>query len=392
MAARVMICGAADTRRHRQTAAAVLRRIGADPTDYVTPGAAPITDGLANNIRSSMAAVKRADLIVFIVQEQYGHITWQHELAGAINQDIPILVFVHRDAYVFLRKVGMGTLAIGDVLDAEFQRLMTSLMELHNDTNRRIFEFDEDFGAVFNASIGGMFEQLFTDREELKDVTRRAATTARDLSNAQSLIATQGQRIASLEAELARRAHLPRFATNRGSGPAPPSGSRQARWGIFVISAVLLLMGGVAGFKLGGAARNNAGARSVPTITVTTSAATPTSGASDVALEPGLACGKIGWVTYFGLFDHADGVAKAEATRAKIEARPAWHVPIHLSTARSMCSTGFAVAFAQVPANQVVLWSDPLPTRPEADSICSVVRGAGIGCFPGENPMRVKAS
>lgn len=70
---------------------------------------------------------------------------------------------------------------------------------------------------------------------------------------------------------------------------------------------------------------------------------------------------------------------------------------MNLSYAEGMCSTGFAIAYADEPADQIVLWTGPFSARATPDQICDLIvdlklkvaDGGGIGCFVASNPYRV---
>ena len=401
MAARVMICGAQDTQRLRDAARVSLRRIGADPFDYTRPAASPITDGLASNVGSSLTALERADLVVFILRAEYGQITWQHELTGALQFDKPALVFVHSETNSIHQMINAGNIDLDGIRNPGLRQLLASLAEFQTDANRRIFAFDDDFEAVFNEALAGMFEQLLINREQLKLVARDANRMAGLLDASQSRAASQQQEIASLRAiisslqgEIARKPGMayhtePPTVRGQTTGPSRP---RRTATALLVGALGILLLGAALG-------RNLTSDRSTSTSStpVTTNSAQPPSTpvasttAAEAALDGGLTCGATGWVTYYGLFNEQDRVAQAEGLRARLQALPNWdqEVSIHLSSAGSMCSTGFAIAYAQIPSDQVVLWSDPVASKQLAAVPCERIRGSKLGCFAAPNPERV---
>ena len=149
---------------------------------------------------SSLSALQRADLIVFIIRTEYGQITWQHELAGALQLDKPALVFVHSETNAIHQMINAGEIDLAGVRNPGLRQLLASLAEFQADANRRTVVFDEDFEAVFIESLAGMFEQLLMNREQLKVVARDRTRMAGLLDAAQWETAYQEQEIASLRA------------------------------------------------------------------------------------------------------------------------------------------------------------------------------------------------
>lgn len=402
MAARVMVCGAGDTASFRGKAIATLKGIGIDAFDYTSASASPLSDQLADNIESSRAGISRADLAIFIINGQYGQITWQHELFLAIQRDIPFLMFLNDSTYLIYESIRDGHYSLEGVTNDGMKQLMGALVSHSRDNNRRLFAFKDDFERVFCDSVGGTFEQLLQDRQNVKRLRQRIYNDTEQLTQSRTLLANQHAALEEAQTEIgALRAHNHKLAEEL----VRPRGSRpNGQWRALISeSRVQLLIGAFClltmtlGFLIG---QNfyRASSQTAPQPKLPPSFAATVSSSEDGAsgtgsLQEGLSCEARGWVTYYGLTEGANASTKAMRIRSAIVSLEAWDAStaINISSGESMCSTGFAIAYAEVPAGHVVLWSRPLATRKEAEALCSRLAGSGHGCFVAPNPRNVEA-
>lgn len=162
MSARVMICGAGDTRAQRETAKQLIRSIGMDAFDYTSAGASPLNDRSASNIASSKANVDRADLLIFIVADRYGEITWLHELTTATHLDRPYLMFISAGTYAILER--SHEFSPAGIADPNLRQLVSVFGQLRDDPNRRIVPFADNFEPLLREALGGLVEQLLVER------------------------------------------------------------------------------------------------------------------------------------------------------------------------------------------------------------------------------------
>lgn len=406
MSARVAVCGARDTQHFRAKAISIFRGVGLDASDYTSPAASPISDNHANNFDSSRTMIERADLVVFVVKESYGQITWQYEIVTAKEKDVPVLFLLHEEIFGAVRFLATQGITHTAVTDPQMSALVRAIANISADPHQRLISYnDENFERVIRDALGGIIDQLLVDRGELKRSLTKISLLSDSLDRARDRSerleveeASLSQRVTSLSSEilLLQEALTDRDLTinnleNSAENPALTvmKDSRPLRTFGALAAISLLLVGLALGWKLGGMAAP--AAVTAPTRPSPTKSSTK---ASSVTLDPGLSCKSAGWVTYYGLTEPSDAPSTALAIRKDILSDPNWssNDSIHVSDAQTMCSTGFAIAYAVVPIGRLVVWSDPVSTREAAIRRCAVPREMGHDCFVAQNPSRVQPS
>lgn len=154
----IMLCGAEDTRRVRDQFFEVVRDYGGDPWHYSEGGILHVNSMSSGWAKNSRLSVRSADLLVFVIVESYGTITWRSEFQQAMRDGKPFLVLSLDSTYerylTLIRHIA-DTAAIVD----EGERSLVDLMrQLESEHELTIVQFrDGHFGDVLRRQLAGLF-------------------------------------------------------------------------------------------------------------------------------------------------------------------------------------------------------------------------------------------
>ena len=93
---RIMMCGSADAERLTETFDRIVREMGCRPINYFDPSTFEFDDyGTSEN--NSRKAVTISDILVYIISDKIGHITWNVEFVEARRQGKPFILLCYKD-------------------------------------------------------------------------------------------------------------------------------------------------------------------------------------------------------------------------------------------------------------------------------------------------------
>jgi hypothetical protein len=170
----VMICGADDTKIVEGHFDDVVREFGGEPWHYRKGRVVHVNSANASWNFNSRATVRKADLCVFVVLEQYGEITWTVELDEALAAGKPFLLFCLRDTYQKYLTLNRSVASADAIWNTDDRRLVSMLRELEADKHLTIVPFEHGyFKDELRRQMAGLFSQtleLFETRNQRQRV------------------------------------------------------------------------------------------------------------------------------------------------------------------------------------------------------------------------------
>ncbi|QIP86401.1 hypothetical protein GLX30_22900 [Streptomyces sp. Tu 2975] len=217
---RVMLCGAADTRRVQDEFVRTVTAFGGVSWHFLDGTVNYINSASSDWEENSRATVQEADVCVFVIVEEIGRITWETEVTAALLAGKPFLVLCLHSTYqrylvldaAFRPPVGL------DSLPEDNRDLVRTLREIEQERRLTAVPFDHGrFGEVLRRELSKLFDIALGQMEErnrrksirplLNDPARLTTT---DLRAAQAIAVDEWEdkqvRKAALRALAARRA------------------------------------------------------------------------------------------------------------------------------------------------------------------------------------------
>ncbi len=132
---RVMLCGAADTRQVQDEFVRTVADFGGVPWHFVNGTMNYINSASSDWEENSRATVQEADVCVFVIVEEIGHITWGTEVTAALLAGKPFLVLCQQSTYerYLVLNAEFRPPASLDSLEEGTRNLVTTLREIEQD-------------------------------------------------------------------------------------------------------------------------------------------------------------------------------------------------------------------------------------------------------------------
>ncbi|WP_228918713.1 hypothetical protein [Streptomyces sp. DH20] len=216
---RVMLCGAADTRRVQDEFVRTVADFGGVPWHFLNGTMNYINSASSDWEENSRATVQEADVCVFVIVEEIGHITWGTEVTAALLAGKPFLVLCQQSTYerYLVLNDEFRPPASLDLLEEGTRNLVSTLREIEQDRRLTAVPFSHGkFGETLRRELSRLFDIALGQMEErnrrksirplLSDPARLSAT---DLTAAQAIAVDEWEdkqaRKAALRALAARR-------------------------------------------------------------------------------------------------------------------------------------------------------------------------------------------
>lgn len=94
-----MLCGAADVRDFQEDFKETVREFGGDPWSFLDGSIHHLNSAGADYRANSEMSVRAADLCVFVINREYGEITWNVEMEEALRSGRPFLLLAHEETF-----------------------------------------------------------------------------------------------------------------------------------------------------------------------------------------------------------------------------------------------------------------------------------------------------
>lgn len=166
---RAMLCGAGDTSLISDDFKKLVTAMGGDPWHYQSGTISYLNHPRADFRRNSARTVAEADVLVFVILERFGEISWDTELREAVGRGKAILILCLQTTYqTFLEDRGRSS-----ALDPRLFRLLQELEVNHSMT---IVPFTQNtFLGVLRRQLSQLFRLSLLTLEERH---RRGAMTS----------------------------------------------------------------------------------------------------------------------------------------------------------------------------------------------------------------------
>ncbi len=216
---RVMLCGAADTRQVQDEFVRTVADFGGVPWHFVNGKMNYINSASSDWEENSRATVQEADVCVFVIVEEIGHITWGTEVTAALLAGKPFLVLCQQSTYerYLVLNAEFRPPASLDSLEEGTRNLVTTLREIEQDRRLTAVPFGHGkFGETLRRELSKLFDIALGQMEErnrrksiLPLLSDPARLTTKDLRTAQAIAVDEWEdkqaRKAALRALAARR-------------------------------------------------------------------------------------------------------------------------------------------------------------------------------------------
>jgi hypothetical protein len=162
----VMLCGASDTKDVSKPFHDVTHNFGGEPQYYQTGEIQYSNHAAADWEQNSELSVKNADVCVFVILRDYGKITWNIELASALNSGIPFLILCLSETYNiyqnYRKQPGLFNLApSAENGDENVRNLIKVLGEIEGEKKLTVvpFESSADFAEKYQRELSKLFKK-----------------------------------------------------------------------------------------------------------------------------------------------------------------------------------------------------------------------------------------
>ncbi|NEA79453.1 hypothetical protein G3I30_10140 [Actinospica acidiphila] len=217
---RVMLCGAADTRRVQDEFVRTVTAFGGVSWHFLDGTVNYINSASSDWEENSRATVQEADVCVFVIVEEIGRITWETEVTAALLGGKPFLVLCLNSTYqqYLVLDAEFRPPADLDSLSEKKRQLVRTLREIEQERRLTAVSFDYGrFGEVLRRELSKLFDIALGQMEERNRrksirplLTDPARLTTADLRAAQTIVVDEWEdkqvRKEALRALAARRA------------------------------------------------------------------------------------------------------------------------------------------------------------------------------------------
>ena len=155
----IMLCGAHDVGELSDVFTTVVQDFGAEPWFYQEGRIQHINSRTSRWTENSRATVGRVDVCVFVMLDQYGDITWNHELQEALNLGKPFVILALESAWMRYNTL-QHSLTDPDALRSEDDRRMVELLRMiSSDYQMTVTPFTYlTFGEKLRGELSGLFQ------------------------------------------------------------------------------------------------------------------------------------------------------------------------------------------------------------------------------------------
>ncbi|UGT60150.1 hypothetical protein [Nocardia asteroides] len=169
---RVMLCGAGDTDEILDQFAETIGQIGGEPLDFRSGTIRYLNSEGSSWSGNSRLTVQEADLCVFVIVEQFGKITWEHEIREARRSGKPFIIMCLTRTYTRYLNLRDALTDTGAIRDEHDRRLLDLLRELEFAEYTVVTFTHANFVQRLKGQLATHFHVLLQDQQQRN---RRAA-------------------------------------------------------------------------------------------------------------------------------------------------------------------------------------------------------------------------
>ncbi|WP_029201476.1 hypothetical protein [Oribacterium sp. NK2B42] len=151
---RIMLCGSADTNQIYSSFAKVVEEFGAKPMSFLRGSHTYENSLVSSSVANSKASVKDADVCVFVINQNYGSITWTVEFNEALRLGKPFIILCEEQTiktYRSLKSVSGKS--------EEFQKIYDLIEMIEQERDLTIVEYSAaSFEKELSDQLGKLFE------------------------------------------------------------------------------------------------------------------------------------------------------------------------------------------------------------------------------------------
>ncbi len=409
----IMLCGAADVRHYWVPFSQTVRAIGGEPRYFRHGGLDFLNIAGASFTANSETSVDAADLCVFVINGEYGTITWDVELERVVSAGKPFLLLALEetlgDYEAIQRRVG----DLDSTRNPEERKLFAAIRKA-KDSQYTILPFlPHSFPDVLRSGLATMLragikaiersakavaaqQRALYERDEavrqLDDLAVRHHDIARALASARVDVDQSATTVARLEGDRQQLAARLQEATVANTRNEEQLGRRRALPAKLILAATLagVLIGGIAGWSVNdliAGSRADQQGQPIPTPSASgpdlspASPGAPQDDGPHAQLSP-RRCGSY----IVQLASIGGGTPSQREARAAILAEDISQRLKHIQMQRTVFASLGSDYCESDPDRQanIFLWVGYFSSKDEAWRICNgmIKRGVGAGCFP----------
>lgn len=166
----IMLCGAHDASDISDAFSEVTRDFGGEPWHYADGTIRHINSVTSSWVHNSRATVRDADLCVFVIVEQWGDITWNHELDEALAGGKPFVVMALEKTWTRVMNLRHGVSDLTAVKSEGDRQLLELFRKISSDYQLTVVSFTY---MTFKERLRGLLSALMLEGLHLTEARNR---------------------------------------------------------------------------------------------------------------------------------------------------------------------------------------------------------------------------
>jgi len=193
---KIMLCGASDLHDILPLFKDVASKMGFQPLNYLSGEIYYHQYGEDKWTSNSILTIENADILIFVINSNYGNITWKDELPKTIEEGKNFLIFCRRETYDLYLQVKSGKVTASN---QETQNLLNQLEQLESGLQLTIVTYQDlsDFKQKLKSQLNGLYQNALTalqqrnKRASLLPILKKGGNLEKKLHPAQIKIAKE---------------------------------------------------------------------------------------------------------------------------------------------------------------------------------------------------------